>query len=87
MFDGININIPLVVEEEVEEILMEVSESGEGGGEYPIYTGRTTVIPKTVEQALETAEKVVLSNINVLGIPYYETSNPSGITAIIGGNG
>lgn len=85
MADEINVYIPLTVFEDAE-IKMEVSESGEGGS-YPIYTGRTTVIPKTVEQQLETDHKAVLSNINILGIPYFETSNPKGITAIIGGNG
>jgi hypothetical protein len=58
-----------------------------GGGSLPVYTGDTTVIPKTIEQVLETANKSVLSDINVLGIPYFETSNVKGITAIIGGNG
>ena len=76
-------------------IPLKVSENGSikltikdgSGGSLPVYTGDTTVIPKTVEQTLETANKSVLSDINVLGIPYFETSNVKGITAIIGGNG
>ncbi len=70
---------------EQERIKLKVSEGG--GSIYPIYQGETEVEPKTVPQILETENKTVLSNINVLEIPYFETSNVKGTTAIIGGNG
>lgn len=54
---------------------------------YPRYTGSVDVEPKTVEQTLETANTTVYEDIKVRGIPYYETSNVHGLTAIIGGNG
>lgn len=80
----LEIKIPLKVKEE-EKIKLRISEGG--GGLYPIYYGNTTVTPKAVEQTLETANKSVLSDITVLEIPYFETSNEKGTTAIIGGNG
>lgn len=64
---------------------LKIKESG--GGLLPVYTGETVVTPKTVAQNLETANKSVLSDITVLEIPYFETSNVKGKTAIIGGNG
>lgn len=58
------------------------------GGEYPTYTGPTTVKPEAFEmQILETEKKTVKENIVVLPIPYFETTNPSGGTTIfIGGD-
>lgn len=67
------------------EVISEVPYSG--GGEYPVYTGPTNVVPKRASQTLYTEEKTVLDDIEVDGIPYYETSNVKGLTAIIGGNG
>lgn len=90
----LEIHIPLKIKEEnkislgvriQENIKLKISEGG--GGIYPIYDGETTIEPKTVAQSLETANKTVLSDINVLEIPYFETSNLKGTTAIIGGNG
>lgn len=81
----LEIHIPLKVKEEEQKIKLKIAEGG--GGVYPIYTGETEVEPKTIAQKLETANKTVLSDIDVLEIPYFETSNPKGTTAIIGGNG
>lgn len=81
----LEIHIPLKVVEETETIKLKITEGG--GGEYPVYTGATTVEPKTIEQSLPTRNTAVLDDISVLAIPYYETSNVHGITAIIGGNG
>lgn len=56
-------------------------------GEYPIYDGETEIVPKPHDDILlETKGKRVLSNINVHKIPYYETSNISGVTVYIGGD-
>lgn len=53
-------------------------------GDYPTYAGPHEVTPKAAEaQVLETARKVVLQDITVHEIPYWETSNQSGMTAFI----
>ncbi len=57
------------------------------GDMYPVYTGEVEIEPKTVEQSIETANTTVLNDIRVLKIPYFETTNLHGTTAIIGGNG
>lgn len=80
----LEIHIPLKIKDE-QNIKLKISEGG--GGIYPVYTGETEVEPKTVPQTLETKNKSVLSDINVLKIPYFETSNIKGTTVIIGGNG
>ena len=46
--------------------------------EVEIYDGTYIVIPKTTGQVVETAKKYVERNIEVRGIPYYESSNLSG---------
>lgn len=68
-----------------EKIGLKVSDSG--GGIMPVYDGETIVTPKTVQQELNTANTTVLSDITVLKIPYFETTNEKGTTVIIGGNG
>lgn len=79
----LEIHIPLTVQVDVP-IKLTVHEGD--GSVYPVYTGETTVTPKVKESIeLETKNKVVLDNILVNEIPYYETSNPKGITFIIGG--
>lgn len=48
-------------------------------GDYPIYDGSTDVTPKANEQTvLETAEKLVLQDITVFEVPYFQVSNPQG---------
>lgn len=55
-------------------------------GNIDIYDGEYIVTPKPyIEQTLETREKVMADDVTVLAIPYYETSNVSGITIYIGG--
>lgn len=82
----LEIHIPLKVKEE-EPIKLKVSEGGGGGGEYPYYTGEITVTPKVRESVeLRTKDTIVLQNIIVNEIPYYETSNVKGTTFIVGGN-
>lgn len=55
-----------------------------GSGE--VYDGEYIVTPKPfIEQTLETREKLMADDVTVLAIPYYETSNVSGITIYIGG--
>lgn len=90
-----DIFIPLSVREsEPKRINLSVNEAEtiqlsvrEGGGKYPYYTGETRVTPKVREETeLLTAKTLVMDNIIVEEIPYYETSNIKGITFIIGGN-
>lgn len=56
-----------------------------GGSDFPIYDGAYEVTPRSYEQVLDTDRKLMLDDVTVHQIPYYETSNTSGITAYIGG--
>ncbi len=49
-----------------------------------IYDGEYEVTPKTNPQTLETATKVMLQDVLINKIPYYETSNEYGDTIYIG---
>lgn len=80
----ISLNIPLKVDCDIQNVKLTVAESAMS---YPFYKGETEVEPKTVSQILDTADKILLENVSVLKIPYFETSNLKGTTAIIGGNG
>lgn len=44
----------------------------------PIYQGSYDVIPKVIEQYLDTDNKTMIDDVTVRAIPYYETSNESG---------
>ena len=48
------------------------------------YTGDYTVKPKVVAQVLPTANKSMKYDVDIQAIPYYEVSNISGKTVIIG---
>lgn len=51
---------------------------------YSLYTGDYKVTPKTYEQTLETADKVLSENIVVAAVPFRETSNDqNGLTVYI----
>lgn len=51
----------------------------------PKYPGPYEVTPHSYEQILETAQQMMLDNVTVHEIPYWETSNLSdGLTAYIG---
>lgn len=50
-----------------------------------IYEGETVIVPSSfTDQELATRNKMVKTDILVKQIPYYETSNESGITVYIG---
>lgn len=55
-------------------------------GDSKPYEGEYTVTPKTYEQVvLQTANKLLSQNVNVLKIPQYEVSNAAGgLTLIMG---
>ena len=55
------------------------------GGIEETYEGSYTVTPKTYPQSLQTKNKLMKSDVSILEIPYYETSNLSGKTVYIGG--
>ena len=48
------------------------------GGDWVAYDGDYIVTPKTDGQTLETANKVMLNDVTIKAIPYFETSNTSG---------
>ena len=49
------------------------------------YDGTYIVIPKAVEQSLDTSAKYMKTDVTIEKIPYYETTNESGgYTVIIG---
>ena len=55
----------------------------EGGSQYPEYHGQYVVIPKSVDQELETERKVMRRNVLVKEVPTYEVSNVKGYTFTI----
>jgi len=56
------------------------------GETYDVYRGEYVVTPKKDQQTiLETKEKLMADDVTVLKIPYYETSNESGLTVYIAG--
>lgn len=46
--------------------------------EIPKYTGDYEVTPKVSKQTLHTAQKMMLDDVTINKIPYYETTNNSG---------
>ena len=55
-------------------------------GHIDVYDGEYIVTPIPYDsQTLKTQNKVMANDVTVLAIPYYETSNISGITIYIGG--
>ena len=53
--------------------------------EIPVYEGSYEITPAIEAQTLETKNRKMEEDLKVLEIPYFETSNPSGTTVIIGG--
>lgn len=51
-----------------------------------IYEGDYIIKPAIQEQEMLTKNKIMKENVTIEAIPYYETSNMSGKTVIIGGN-
>ena len=49
----------------------------------PQYAGPYMVIPKRTEQTLDTDQKIMRADVTVKEIPYEETHNAHGITAVI----
>lgn len=73
--------------EEPTEIILEVEDYIGGGGGAPpdYYEGEYEIIPKTVEQKLDTKQKTMREDVTVAEIPVHEFSNDSGTTIVIGG--
>lgn len=79
---------PVLMEmEEPPEIVLEVEDyiGGSGGVPPDYYEGEYEVIPKTVEQKLDTKQKTMREDVMVEKIPVHEFSNDSGTTIVIGG--
>lgn len=49
----------------------------------PVYTGDYTVTPKVDAQTLATKSKRMTDNVQIKGVPYFETSNDTGTTVFI----
>ena len=49
-----------------------------GGGEYPDYAGPYVVVPKSVDQELQTKDKTTRRNVIVKEVPTTAVSNPQG---------
>lgn len=57
----------------------------QGSSQHEPYEGSYSVTPAITEQILETRDKLMVDDLTVQSIPYYETTNPKGKTVIIGG--
>lgn len=71
------------IEEDVDTITMHLIENG--GGELPYYDGEYVVLPEFEKVVLETKNKSMRENVEVLEIPISEVGNEYGTTIIIGG--
>ena len=74
-------SIDMEMAEETEVIEFDIN-SGDG---LKPYTGDYEVIPKVVDQVLETKNLSMTDNVTVMEIPTHEVSNDYGTTIIIGG--
>lgn len=54
-----------------------------GSSDHDTYKGPYEVIPKTIDQTLETKNKLMKDDVTVKEIPYAETSNVYGTTVTI----
>ena len=62
-----------------------ISGGGGSGESVPIYEGPYESVPSVKEQILTTKRKLMINDITIRKIPYFEVSNTSGgITASIG---
>lgn len=53
--------------------------------EYEVYEGSYEIVPSVAEQKLPTKEKVLVEDMTIKSIPFFDTSNTSGgITVYIG---
>lgn len=76
--------LPLELEMEVSTDLVIKLDEG-SGGILPYYQGTYNVIPKVIEQKLETKNKSMTDDVTIEKIPYNETHNKTGVTVTIGG--
>lgn len=68
------------------DIANSLPDAGEGGGQYEEYTGDYNVTPKVTEQVLLTKNKVMVNDLTVKSIPFYNVSNTSGGNTVYIGN-
>jgi len=55
-----------------------------GSASLPDYSGSYEITPKVDSQTMATQNKIMRRNVNIKGIPYFETSNLYGNTVYIG---
>ena len=68
-------------EEEAGVIVLEIDEGS--GGMLPYYDGSYSVIPRKIEQTLETKNKSMRDDVTIDPINYSETSNPQGGNTVV----
>ena len=78
-------DIKIRIEQTKPNIAVSLKEVVTVGGGDP-YEGEYTITPAIQEQEMLTKNKTMRKNVTIEAIPYYETSNVSGKTVIIGGN-
>lgn len=57
---------------------LQFGELTQGSGDFDVYEGPYTAVPKVEAQTLQTARKVCSEDIEVEGVPYLEVQNPQG---------
>ncbi len=82
-----NNNIELTMNDpNTDDLELEIDASFISGGLYPTYKGEYTVVPKFVNQELETKNKLLEKNVEVEEIPVQKAENlGGGYTVTIGG--
>ena len=91
--DENNIHLKGVISDETPRIKIAIKDGAEkisgklgiGGLATKKYTGSYSIIPSSSAQVLETKRKMMIDDLEIKAIPYYETSNETGMTVYIGG--
>lgn len=93
VIDDNTIHLNGSVKDETAHLKISIKESAEkisgklgiGGLATKKYTGSYAIIPSSEHQILPTKRKMMIDDLEIKAIPYYETSNETGVTVYIGG--
>lgn len=75
--------IPFSISDNTPELNFSIAVGGGGGDRLPNYAGSYSVVPKTTSITLPTKNKSMLNDVEILQIPYAETTNPDGSTTVV----